>query len=70
MGGLRDRQEQETEKKKTKKTKEETEAAEGDDKDEDEDYHPSEDAGNASSQDPTYKPSKKELKRSDREGDQ
>ena len=50
--------------------KEETEAAAGDDKDEDEDYHPSEDAGNASSMDPTYEPSKKDLKRADREGDQ
>ena len=58
------------EKKKPKKMKEETEAAEGDDKDEDEDYHPSKDAGDASSQDPTYEPSKKELKRSDKEGDQ
>ena len=58
------------EKKKPKKMKEETEAAEGDNKDEDKDYHPSEDAGDASSQDPTYEPSKKELKRSDKEGDQ
>ena len=32
--------------------KEEAECAEGDDRDEDEDYHPSEDVGNQSSQDP------------------
>ena len=57
-----DKSKKEAEKKKPKKTKEETEAAEGDDKDEDEDYHPSEDAGDTSSLDPTYEPSKKELK--------
>ena len=65
-----DKSKKETEKKKPKKMKEETEVGEGDDKYEDKDYHPSEDAGDASSQDPTYEPSKKELKRSDREGDQ
>ena len=46
-------------------TKEEAERAEGDDKDEDEDYIPSEEP---SSEDPTYEPTKKELKRADREG--
>ena len=65
-----DKSKKEAEKKKPKKMKEETEAAEGEDKDEDEDYHPSEDAGNAISLDPTHEPSKKELKRSNREGDQ
>ena len=47
--------------KKPKKTKEESEAAAGDDKDEDEDYHTSENAGDASSIDPSDEPSKKEL---------
>ena len=48
-------------------TREEAERAEGDDKDEDEDYIPSEEP---SSEDPTYEPTKKELKRADKEGDQ
>ena len=48
-------------------TKEEAERAEGDDKDEDEDYIPSVEP---SSEDPLYKPTKKELKRADKEGDQ
>ena len=54
---------------KARKTKEEADIAEGDDKDADEDYHPSEDAGDTSSTDPTFKPSKKDLKRADKEGD-
>ena len=49
--------------------KEEVEATEGDDRDEDEDYHPSEDAGDHSSLDPLYEPSRKDLKRADKEGD-
>ena len=48
-------------------TKEEAERAEGDDRDEDEDYIPSEES---SSVDPPYEPTKKELKRANREGDQ
>ena len=48
-------------------TREEAERAEGDDRDEDEDYIPSEEP---SSEDPSYEPTKKELKRADREGDQ
>ena len=48
-------------------TKEEAEHAEGDDMDEDEDYIPSEEP---SSKDPPYEPTKKELKRADKEGDQ
>ena len=48
-------------------TKEEAERAEGNDRDEDEDYVPSEEP---SSEDPAYEPTKKELKRADREGDQ
>ena len=48
-------------------TREETERAEGDDKDEDEDYIPSEEP---SSEDPTYEPTRRELRRADKEGDQ
>ena len=48
-------------------TKEEAECAEGDDRDEDEDYVPSEEP---SSEDPPYEPTKKELKRANKEGDQ
>ena len=47
-------------------TKEEAERAEGDDRDEDEDYVPSEEP---SSEHPPYEPTKKELKRADKEGD-
>ena len=47
-------------------TKEEAEAAAEDDKDRDPNYVQSEEG---SSQDPLYKPSRKELKRADREGD-
>ena len=59
------------EKKKGKKrkrydTKEETEAAAEDDKDRDPDYVQLKEG---SSQDPLYKPSRKELKRANREGD-
>ena len=67
-------QEAEENKKKKKKphtqTKEEAECAEGDDRDEDKEYHPSEDAGNQSSQDPLYEPTRKELRKADKEGDQ
>ena len=48
-------------------TREEAERAEGDDKDEDEDYVPSEEP---SSEDPTYEPTRRELRRADKEGDQ
>ena len=54
---------------KAHKTKEEADIAAGNDKDADEDYHPSEDAGDTSSIDPTFEPSKKDLKRADKEGD-
>ena len=68
-------QQEAEEKKKSKKkpqpqSKEEAEHAEGNDRDEDEDYHPSEDAGDQSSQEPLYKPTKKELRKADEEGDQ
>ena len=48
-------------------TREEAERAERDDRDEDEDYVPSEEP---SSKDPPYEPTKKELKRADKEGGQ
>ena len=69
------KQQEAEEKKKSKKkpqsqSKEEAEHAEGDDRDEDEDYHPSEDAGNQSSLDPLYEPTKKELRKADEEGNQ
>ena len=48
-------------------TREEAERAEGDDRDKDEDYVPSEEP---SSDDPTYEPTKKELRRADKEGNQ
>ena len=48
-------------------TKEEAERAEGDDRDEDKDYVPLEEP---SSEDPPYEPTKKELRRADKEGDQ
>ena len=58
------------EKKKGKKrkydTKEESETGAGDDKESDLDYVQSEEG---SSQDPLYKPSRKELKGADKEGD-
>ena len=56
-------------KRKRSHTKEEAEAAEGDNRDKDPDYDPDEDAGDQSSQDLTYIPSKKELKKADEEGD-
>ena len=67
------KKQQEAEEKKEKKkpsatqTKEEAECAEGDDRDDDEDYIPSEEP---SSEDPLYEPTKKELRRADKEGDQ
>ena len=51
---------------KDKTQKEEAEAAAGDDKDRDPDYVQSEEG---SSQDPLYEPSRKELRRADKEGD-
>ena len=60
-----DKEKEKGRKRKRYDTKEETEAAE-DDKDRDPDYVQSEEG---SSQDPLYEPSRKELKRADREGD-
>ena len=53
-------------KRKRDETKKEAEAEAGDDKDDDPDYVQSEEG---STQDPLYEPSKKELKRADKEGD-
>ena len=58
--------EKEKGKKRKYDTKEEADAAAGDDKDRDPDYVQSEEG---SSQDPLYEPSRKELKRADKEGD-
>ena len=56
---------QKKEKKKTKKYKDDDE-----DKDDDDDiYHPSQDYNNDSLVDPKFKPTKKELKKADKEGD-
>ena len=59
-------EEKEKGKKKKYDTKEEADEAAGDDKDRDADYVQPEEG---SSQDPLYKPSRKELKRADKEGD-
>ena len=61
-----DEEKEKGKKRKRYDTKEEAEAAAGDDKDRDPDYVQSEEG---SSQDPLYKPSRKELKRADKEGD-
>ena len=60
-------QEKEKKRKRTKKRK-----YKDDDKDEDDDddtYHPSQNFNNESQVDPKFKPTKKELKEADREGD-
>ena len=59
-------EEKEKGKKRKYDTKEEAEAAAGDDKERDQDYVQSEEG---SSQDLLYKPSRKELKRANKEGD-
>ena len=67
------KQQQETDDKRCRKkakTKEKVDTAAGDNKDKNEHYHPSEDAGDRSSIDPTYEPSRKDLKYADKEGDQ
>ena len=61
-----DEEKEKGKKRKRYDTKEEAEAAAGDDKDRDPDYVQSEES---SSQDPLYEPSRKELKRADKEGD-
>ena len=63
---LLDKEKEKGRKRKRYDTKEEAEAAAEDDKDRDPDYVQSEEG---SSQDPLYEPSRKELKRADREGD-
>ena len=61
-----DKEKERGKKRKTDDTKEEAEAAAGDDEDEDPDYVQWEEG---SSQDPLYEPSRKELKKADKEGD-
>ena len=61
-----DEEKEKGKKRKRYDTKEKAEAAAGDDKDRDPDYVQSEEG---SSQDPLYEPSRKELKRADKEGD-
>ena len=61
-----DKEKERGKKRKRDDTKEEAEAAAGHDEDEDPDYVQSEEG---SSQDPLYEPSRKELKRAEKEGD-
>ena len=61
-----DEEKEKGKKRKRYDTKEEAEEAAGDDKDRDPDYVQSEEG---SSQDPLYEPTRKELKRADKEGD-
>ena len=63
---LLDEDKEKGKKRKRYDTKEEAEAAAGDDRDRDPDYVRSEED---SSMDPTYAPSRKELRRADEEGD-
>ena len=62
-----DEEKEKGKKRKRYDTKEEAEAAAGDDKDRDPDYVQSEEG---SSQDPLYEPSRQELKRADKKGEQ
>ena len=57
-------------KKRKKKKKKQDDDDDDDDEDEDETYYPSQDYGDDSNVDPEYRPSKKELKGADKEGDQ
>ena len=61
-----DKEKEKGKKRKRYNTKEESQAAAGDDKDRKPDYVQSEEG---SSQDPLYKPSRKELKRANKEGE-
>ena len=61
-----DKEKEKGKKRKRYETKEKVEATSGDDKDRDPDYIQSEED---SSKDPLYKPSRKELRRADEEGD-
>ena len=62
--------ERQRKKKKKKKKKKQDDDDDDDDEDEDETYYPSQDYGDDSNIDPEYRPSKKELKGADKEGDQ
>ena len=59
---------QEKEKKKKKKKKRKYKDDDEDEDDDDDTYHPSQDFNNDSQVDPEFKPTKKELKEADREG--
>ena len=59
----------ERQRKKKKKKKEKKQDDDDNDEDEDETYYPSQDYGDNSNVDPEYRPSKKELKGADKEGD-
>ena len=61
-----DEEQERRQKRKRDQTKEQAERAAGDDRDDDPDYVQSEEG---SSLDPLYEPSRKELKRADKEGD-
>ena len=56
-------------KKRKRKHNDDEDDHDDDDKDEDETYHPSQDYGDDSTVDPEYRPTKKQLKDADREGD-
>ena len=62
--------ERQRKKKKRKKKKKQDDDDDDDDEDEDETYYPSQDYGDDSNVDPEYRPSKKELKGVDKEGNQ
>ena len=60
---------QEKEKKKKKKKKRKYKDDDKEEDDDDDTYHPSQDFNDDSQVDPEFKPTKKELKEADREGD-
>ena len=62
---LSEMQKKEKKKKKKKKYKDDDE----DEDDDDDTYHPTQDYNNDSLVDPEFKPTKKELKKADKEGD-
>ena len=62
--------ERQRKKKKRKKKKKQDDDDDDDDEDEDETYYPSQDYDDDSNINPEYRPSKKELKGADKEGDQ
>ena len=65
----RNRDENGKRKKKKRKKKRQDDDNDDDDEDDDSTYYPSQDQGDASSEDPEWFPAKGALKRADREGD-